>query len=471
MKYGLIGAMCIGAMACKDNTTFTGSMASGTEPAEISVTVKGVNAGKAYLVGTYGGQNYHLDSVTISAEGKMVFQRPTSYPAGLLFVLMPDGSFLQMLADKDQQFDLSAQLGDFINTMQIEGSEDNTLYYQSLRGEADIQQQYQEVSQQLQSLEKNSPTYQQLKEKQTQLVSQRINFVKSLCDQHPNSFFAKFKLAGQNPDVYAGEASARDKIYMFRGRMWDNVDFTDERLLNTPVVHNKLKQYITELTPQHPDSINKVADLLMNKVLDKPAYYKFFANWIVLNYEPSKTTLMDPEAVFVHMVQKYFSYDRDLGADSVQIHGLQLRAHEMAGSLVGKKAPDVKASDPSGAIRSILEIKSPYIVVFIYNPTCEHCIEETPQLVNFYRQWKNEGVEIFGIAINTQMDEWKQFISRNGITWANVFDATNQAIYAKYFVDNTPEIYVLDPDRTIIAKNLKVKQIEEVIKMDKAKPR
>ena len=45
----------------------------------------------------------------------------------------------------------------------------------------------------------------------------------------------------------------------------------------------------------------------------------------------------------------------------------------------------------------------------------------------------------------------------------NVFDPTNRSIYARYFVDKTPEMYVLDRDRKIIGKNLKTFQVEELI--------
>jgi hypothetical protein len=51
--------------------------------------------------------------------------------------------------------------------------------------------------------------------------------------------------------------------------------------------------------------------------------------------------------------------------------------------------------------------------------------------------------------------------------FTNVNDPTNKAIYATYFVDNTPELYVLNPDRKIIGKNLKVFQIDTVIERDK----
>ena len=75
--------------------------------------------------------------------------------------------------------------------------------------------------------------------------------------------------------------------------------------------------------------------------------------------------------------------------------------------------------------------------------------------MRLYQKWKGKGVDFYGIAVNTTEEEWKPFLKKYGFTFTNVFDPTNRAIYAKYFVDNTPELYVLDKDRTIIAKNLR----------------
>ena len=52
--------------------------------------------------------------------------------------------------------------------------------------------------------------------------------------------------------------------------------------------------------------------------------------------------------------------------------------------------------------------------------------------------------------------------------WINVHDPSNRSIYAKYYVDKTPEVYVLNPERTIIGKNLKVEQIQTIIDKDMA---
>ena len=142
----------------------------------------------------------------------------------------------------------------------------------------------------------------------------------------------------------------------------------------------------------------------------------------------------------------------------------------MSASLVGLKGPDVQAKDLNGNLRAISDIKSDYVIVFMYSPSCEHCIAESPQMVTFYKEWKNKGVEVFGIGVETDQTEWEKFVKDYGLDiFTNVYDPTNKAIYKKYYVDITPEIYVLNKDRIIIGKNLDVSQISEIINRDKKK--
>jgi hypothetical protein len=72
----------------------------------------------------------------------------------------------------------------------------------------------------------------------------------------------------------------------------------------------------------------------------------------------------------------------------------------------------------------------------------------------------------FGIAVSTTDAEWKAFVKEKGFTFTNVFDPTNRAIYAKYFVDITPEIYVLNKDRIIVGKNLHPNQLDTIFERE-----
>lgn len=446
----------------------------GTSP-KITIQVAGLQTGKAYLIGFFQDQRYRLDSTEVDASGTMVFQRKELYPEGLVGVALPGNlTGLQFIADKTQQFTLSTRADDLVNAMQINGSLENELLYQNLRFETQQQPKFQELATTLKTFGADTPEHKQAKARQDKLVAERKAHLDEIYQKYPQSFFTKFKKAGQNPDPKDvrnpdGTLNATLQVYLFRTSFWDGVDFNDERLMNTPVVANKLRRYINELTVQDPDSINASADFLVKKLPPKSEYYKFVVNWIVLNYEPTKTNLMDHEAVFVHMIQHYFTTDKAFWTIPDQVDALQQRAMEMQASLVGKKGPNVRAKDINGQYRSIDEIASPYVVIFMFNPTCEHCIEQTPKLLKFYNEWKSKGVEVFGIALDTDENELKTFVQQYNLPWANVFDPTNRAIYATYFVDITPEIYVLNPQRKIIGKNLKVEQISTIIERDQKK--
>ena len=175
---------------------------------------------------------------------------------------------------------------------------------------------------------------------------------------------------------------------------------------------------------------------------------------------------MDPEAVFVHMIQNYFTFERAFWQDSVLTIALQKRAHEMAQSLVGGDAPNVTSTDINGKTISLLDKTADYLVVYMFNPDCEHCQEQTPKLIDYYNKNKSE-VDVMAIAIETEEKLWKDYAKKLNMPFSTVFDPTNRSIYAKYYVDITPELYVINPERKIIGKNLKVFQIQKVIDRDK----
>ena len=442
-----------------------------TESPRISIEVAGMEPGWSYLIGTFADQQYRVDSTLVDNEGRMIFQREEPYPAGLYYIWLPDKLALQVLVDEDQNFSLKTQKGDLVAAMKVEGSVDNELLYRNLKYEAQYSASATSLSARMKELAPDSPPYQEAKAELDQLIAARKAHLEEIFTQYPDAFYTQYKKAGQNPDVREvfktdGTLDSAFQLYLYRIDFWKDVDFSDERLLHTPVIANKLQRYIKTLTVQHPDSINAAAKFLVDQVLDYPEYYKFFVNWIALQYQPTKSNLMDSEAVFVFMVENYFTQERAFWSDSLQTWAIRKRASEMAASLVGRQAPDVRSQGPDGQYYSIYEIKAPYVIVFMYNPTCDHCIEETPKLARFYQEWKDKGVEVFAIALDTEDNEWKDFIARNGMNWINVFDPTNRSIYGKYWVDITPEIYVLNPERKIIGKNLKVYQIEEIIRRD-----
>ncbi|NNF21262.1 MAG: redoxin domain-containing protein [Saprospiraceae bacterium] len=334
--------------------------------------------------------------------------------------------------------------------------------------ENDFSSRHKSVVKYLEKLNPGEYEFDEQTKKKESLEQERIDYLDRLFTEHSDLLFTKFKQAGQNPKV-RDDVPEDKKVYYFRKEFWDNVDFSDPRLIRTPVIINKLKRYMKELTAQNQDSVFASAKMLVDKTFAYPEYYKFFSNWIVIQYEPTKTSLMDPEYVFVNMARNYFTRERAFWSDSMEVYAIQQRAHEMGQSLVGQQGQNVISTDQNGNTKELFKLTADYLIVYMYNPTCEHCMEQTPKLVDWYHKNKNNNVDVFAIAIDTEDSEWKDYIEKNQMVFHNVYDPTNRSIYAKYYVDITPEIYVLNKERKIIGKNLKVNQIDIIVNRDKEK--
>lgn len=422
--------------------------------------------GLVRIIGFYNDQNFVADTFRISG-GKGRYTKKEGLPQGLYYFMFPNQEVLQLMLNEDQEFSVKTSLKNIMPTAKFDGSDENTEMYKVFQYEEEINPKIQSAIDKMKNEKEGSPAFNALRDERLALEKQKSDYIQTLYENNPKSLFASFKFGGQNPIVDPGKPKEL-QLMDYRGHFWDGVNFNDRRLLRTPIIGNKLKRYMKELVPQNQDSIVKYAFELTDKVVDKKEYFKVFANWIVLQYEPGKSSLMDAEAVFVNMVKKYFTPEKAFWSDSTQTSLIQKRAFEMEASLLNKKGPNVLSVGPDGTKHELYKMTADYVIVYMFNPDCEHCQEETPKLLQYYHQNKGK-IDVFGIAVDTNDDKWINYINKLNLDWTNVYDPTNRTIYAKYFVDHTPEIYVLNKDRIIIGKNLKVEQIQTVIDRDKEK--
>lgn len=439
------------------------------DSAVLDMFIKGLPTGKVKLIGMYGDQNYLADSAMVDANGHFTFRRKHPLPSGYYYALTPQGKNFAFLLDDNEQFvTFRADAADFLTTMEVSGSLNTELLYQNFRFQAEQDRELGQLSGVLKANAPGTEAFNKARKRQEELILERKKHLEASFAKYPGALYSKYKMAGQNPDLIEfkkanGETDTLRQLASYRGRWWDNVDFTDERLIRTPVIANKLKRFVKEFIPQRPDSLIAVTDPLIRKVMPYKPYFQFFANWIAMQYENGKTTVMDGEAVYVHIVNNFFTPELAFWDKPENIAQLRKHVWEMEASLMGKKGPDVKAPNQYGQEKSIYEIKAPIVVVFMFSPDCEHCQKDADKIESIYQQYKGKGVEFFGIGVNTNEADWKAFVAQHKFSFTNVFDPTNVAIYAKYFVDITPELYILNKERTIVAKNLNADQLSTML--------
>ena len=466
--YFLIPAFfCLSGSLCSQGNKY--SKVEKSTKMSLRFEIEGFKGGTCQLIGVVGSQNFLADSI-VAIEGQpIVYENDSLFFGGLYYLLLPDNKFVQFLLDSDQEFSMKTKLNDLVNGMVVSGSRDNELFYENLKFEDQFSKEIAPINEKVKNATEGTPDSDLAKKEQDQMVEKRKAHISNFKENFPESFFTQFKLAGQNPDLQYpkkadGSLDTATQVYLYRKMYWDNTALTDERLLRTPVIINKLKNYIEKATPQVADSIIKYGDIIIDQSKPCKEMFKFLANWMAINYE--KAPMMDREKVFVHLVDKYFTDDLAFWATPKELRAIRDKAKEMRPSLMGNIGQDLTCTNLQGRQESLYDLKGPLTILYIYSYDCSHCKERTPVMVQVYNQWKSKGLQVFALCVEQDESKWRNFVNNfNMGGFHNVFDPKyNSTYYSKYYIDITPEVYVLDKDHKIVSKNLHPDQLEPTLK-------
>ena len=102
--------------------------------------------------------------------------------------------------------------------------------------------------------------------------------------------------------------------------------------------------------------------------------------------------------------------------------------------------------------KTLYDVKSKKKVIVFWSSGCSHCESELPQFIPFYQELKKQNIEIIGLSLDSEMNNYKA--KANNYPWisASELKGWNSSYVEKYNVHATPYYYVLDEYNKIIAK-------------------
>jgi len=437
-----------------------------TTDAEIEVIVTGASKGYVRLIRSFGDGNQFVDSAYANDDAKVVFKNQKRYEAGIYYAVYADKNYVTFIMDKNQRFYLHTNSQNIAKNLTTNSAE-NSLYYKNAMYEEELNKKINLVNAQLKTVDKNSTEYKNLKKEKNDLIDDKEKTVLSYLKDYPESFFAAFKYMGQNPKLKEptlknGELDTIAQVIIYRDEYWNNFNFNDGRMINTPMYYNKMKNYYN-LYPQRTDSLLEGAKFLLSKTSSgAKELFQFTINYLLNTYK--KSTIMGGEKIMCYAIDNYYTYKNVFWADSANVQQAQIKANLLRNSLLGATGQDLKCKNEKGEYVSLYDLKAKVKIVFLYNPDCDHCKKETPKLKNLYDKWKDKGLEVYALNVEKENDKWINFINEYQLTWTNVIDTKNESkFYSKYYIDITPGLYVLDSNNKIVCKQVMPDRLESTI--------
>jgi peroxiredoxin len=434
------------------------------------ITVKAKNLpDTVYLAFHMGNKQFYSDTVlSTNNNSKAVFKGSKTLPGGIyLIVFPPDNRYVEILVTNDQFFDVSLDLNDLVGKLDIKGSRDNDLFYESQRFIAKIGEQITSKTQTLNAMPEDdagrAPLQAEIKALNKQLVDHRLEFM----EKYPDGFYTKVLYTMRDPEPPVNPDTS-DKYFNYRyikAHFWDEVDCRDSQLLRTPVMENKIMTYMDKLTVQHPDSLIRSAKELVSYSRANREVFRFVT--VLLTNKYSKSKIMGQDAVFAAVVEDAYASGEAYWIEDEDLQKLIDRAKAISPTLLGRRAPGFTMADPDGNPHNLYNIKGKYTILYFWDYDCGHCKKVTPKVAELYNtKYHTEDIALVAVSINGSLDVWKEKIKEYELDkyGLNLQDHSRSTGFDNdYDLSSTPRLFVLDEDKKILAKQIAVDQLEDIL--------
>lgn len=434
----------------------------------VKIKINGLKDSLIYLANYYGEKQYLKDSSKADATGNVIFKGEEKLPGGIYMIVLPGKKYFEVIIDKEQNFSVETDTVDYVKNMKIKGSDENLLFYNYLQFINAKSKEIEPLRAEYESVKQDKKKADDVRQRMSVIDSAVINYKNELETKNPEFILTKlFNVTEEvkmpeipkNPD---GTIDSLFQFYFYKQHFFDNIDLTDDRLLYTPVFHPKLDQYFKKLTLQMPDSVNKAADFVISKLKPGSEMFKYVVWWITNTYETSN--IMGMDAVFVHMAEHYYTKEKAFWADEAQLYKIQDRAKVLKPILIGKKVKNLVLTDSLNIPRALYDMKAKYTVLYFWDPDCGHCQKVTPKINDLYNEMKSKGVDVYAVCVEVEMDKWKKFIREKDLKFTNVADPQLHNNFRHEFdLTTTPQIFLLDENKVIIAKRIEVETLHEIL--------
>ncbi|HUQ67563.1 MAG TPA: thioredoxin-like domain-containing protein [Flavitalea sp.] len=446
---------------------------------KIDLELKPFRNTQVYLGYYYGEIRALADSTIIDGKSMGIFKGTEPLPGGIYFVVSPTKQILfELLIDKDQYFSVKADTSKLPASVKFSGSDENNQFQEYSFFTGTMGQKINELNRRLAAVktQKDSAAL------STQIKSYTGNLQKfrdSILKKYPESFLSALFKAMQDPKIPpasqqpGGKYDSNFVYHYYKDHYWDDMSYTDDRMVRTPFFESKLVKYYQDLVSPHPDSLIREIDHMLLYSRASKEMYKFLMVHFVQKY--INPQFMGQDAVFVHLFEKYINTNKAEFFTPQYKDFATKRAYSLMANLIGRQAPQLDMVDTLNKPLPLYNVKSAFTVIVFWDPTCSHCKEIVPKVDSMYEaKWKNEDVQVYAVKTDGTRREWLKFIADNHLNgWKHVYPtpgkdeaeiAAGRPGYKQlYDVYQTPLLYLLDKDKRIIAKKLTYLQINEVI--------
>ncbi len=415
----------------------------------------------AYLGHHFSTQRYVDDTARV-VNGVATFSGEKPLTEGIYFYYSSSVYFEILIGE--QNFSIEGSAPDVVATAKIDGSPVNGGFYEMQNFTTSKRKEAEKLQAAIDST--TTDAEKEVIRKELDKINNEVKAMQiSLQNKYPGSILDRLVRVMQTPTIPPPPANVDTvwfKYTYYKDHFWDGISIADPGLLRSPMLHNKIMDYLDNVVIQQADSVIKAVDELITISKTNDEAFRYLLITLTNKYESSP--IMGFDKVFVHLVDQYYLTNQATWTDQETITKLKDRAASIRPNFIGNAAPAITLQDTLGTDHRLYDIKAKYTILYFYDPDCSHCKKSTPLLYEVYPELQAKGAEVLAICTTTDSKRWHEFIVENDLNWPNLADLASRSNMKYYYdVRSTPTVYILDENKKILLKKVATEDIPAII--------
>ena len=230
----------------------------------------------------------------------------------------------------------------------------------------------------------------------------------------------------------------------------------------------RLGEYLEALKYESIEVQKAECDFLI-ETADSQEVRDFIAQTIYDHYVDSK--IMGVEAVAVYLADNWFVPGKVSFKDDSELFAARIFAEFNRQSLVGSKAPELEMESLDGERLNLFgdDNGDRFKLLYFYDTDCVNCRLESIMLRNIL-ETEDFPIDFYAVYVGDDRQAWKIYVADrlsidNGQAhvlhfWDPTLDSDFQR---KYGVIQTPRLFIISPDGTILGRGLDSQAVEQML--------
>jgi thiol-disulfide isomerase/thioredoxin len=149
------------------------------------------------------------------------------------------------------------------------------------------------------------------------------------------------------------------------------------------------------------------------------------------------------------------------------IQEMEATMAQKAKTAEGNTLPDFTLPTPDGQPLSIMSVVSQHRITIIdfWASWCGPCRQEMPQGIQLYNDYKDKGLEIIGLSLDSDRGAWLQAIKQLQLPWPQMSDLKggDSDVAQQFSISSIPHTIIVDQQGKILRRGLRGEALRQFV--------